>query len=329
MRLVSIALLAAGLPCLAGAIDARTPARQLSAAAATHVCPMHPDVRTSRPGSCPRCGMPLVPVDPSSLRDYQLDVRTTPHPPAAGKPFRLRLVVRDPGTGEVVRHFTEVHERRFHLFVVSQDLSHYGHVHPEQQRDGSWALDVTLPRRGFYKLFADFLPDGGTPQVIPRALVTAGFTGDLASSGARLTPDQVSRKRADTMNIELVLPRAGLVAGRDERLVYRLTEAPSGSPIADIEPYLGAWGHTLIMSEDTLHLVHAHPVESLPQNAGATGGPELTFKALLPAPGRYRVWTQLKRRGELTTVAFTIAVASPSSSSPASPDSGGRPPRPR
>jgi hypothetical protein len=67
-----------------------------------------------------------------------------------------------------------------------------------------------------------------------------------------------------------------------------------------------------VISEDTLHYVHAHPVEALP--AGAVeprGGPVLTFKALLPKPGRYRMWTQLKRRGVISTVCFTVEAMSP------------------
>ena len=89
-------------------------------------------------------------------------------------------------------------------------------------------------------------------------------------------------------------------------------DAATGAPIADIEPYLAAFGHTLVLSEDTLHYVHAHPVELLPDDrAAAAGGPDLTFKAMLPKPGRSRVWTQLKRRGVVSTVSFTVAVASP------------------
>ena len=67
-----------------------------------------------------------------------------------------------------------------------------------------------------------------------------------------------------------------------------------------------------MLSEDTLHYVHAHPLELLPERGSAArGGPDLTFKALFPRPGRYRVWTQLKRHGIVSTVAFTIDVTSP------------------
>jgi hypothetical protein len=33
---------------------------------AGYSCPMHPEVRSSEPGTCPKCGMALVPVDRSS-----------------------------------------------------------------------------------------------------------------------------------------------------------------------------------------------------------------------------------------------------------------------
>jgi hypothetical protein len=27
-----------------------------------YTCPMHPEIRTSTPGDCPKCGMPLEPI---------------------------------------------------------------------------------------------------------------------------------------------------------------------------------------------------------------------------------------------------------------------------
>jgi hypothetical protein len=274
----------------------------------TYVCPMDPDVRASEPGKCPKCGMALVPLNASAARRYTLDVSTTPQGTPAGHPFRLHLKVRDAYTGDTITKFTEVHEKRFHLFVIGQDLEHYDHVHPDQQPDGSWALDVTVPRPGYYKLFADFLPEGGTPQVLTEPLVTAGFTGDLSMSAPHLVADKVFTKSVGSMVVELALPKGGLVAGTPSRLVYRLTDATTGAPVRDVEPYLGAWGHTLIMSANTEHYVHAHPNEHVPHGTGGLGGPQLTFNADLPAPGTYRIWTQIQRNGVLSTVVFTVPV---------------------
>lgn len=282
----------------------------ITQAPATYFCPMHAHVRLHGPGACPLCRMPLVAADALDARDYRLEMTAAPNPPAAGQPFRLRLAVRHPDSGELVRDFALVHERRYHLFVISHDLEHYAHVHPELEKDGAFALDVTLPRAGYYKIFSDFLPAGGTPQVIGRSLATRGFSGDLASTAAHLVPDTTFTKIAGGVSLELQLPPDGLMAGRDEKFVYRLTDRATGAPIRDLEPYLAAWGHSLIMSEDTLSVVHAHPIELLPEGAATGGGPVLTFTGLLPKAGRYRIWTQIKRRGEVFTVPFTVAAAS-------------------
>lgn len=289
------------------------PAPQISPAPAGSVfaCPMHPDATALAPGTCPRCGMALVLMDPFDAREYLVDAEPTPRAVRAGEPFRLQLTVREPVSRTVVRDFATVHDKRFHLFVISQDLEHYAHVHPDQQPDGSWGIDVTLPRPGYYKLYCDFLPMGGTPQVIAGPLVTAGFRGDLASSAAVLVPERVLTKTAGNMRVELELPDSALMAGREEMFAFHLTDARTGTPVADIEPYLAAWGHTLLISGDTLAVVHAHPVELVPDDPATRGGPTITFKALFPKAGRYRLWTQMKRHGEVVTVMFTLDVASP------------------
>lgn len=285
---------------------------QQTAAPLAYICPMHPDVVTRTPGSCPKCGMALAQTDPYDAREFLLEIDATPPAPRAGQRTRLRLTVREPSTRAAVRDFVEVHEKPVHLFVIGHDLEHYDHVHPVLQADGSAVVDVMLPNPGYYKLYADFLPLGATPQVVPGLIVTADATGDLASTRAHLVPDSNLTRSAGGMRVTLTLPADGLVAGRDEKLRYHIVDAASDAPVADIEPYLAAFGHTLVLSEDTLHYVHGHPVELLPDGgAPAVAGPDLTFKALVPKPGRYRVWTQLKRRGVVSTVSFTVAVASP------------------
>lgn len=308
IRLLILTVCAAGLP--AGAPVPQLPGAQ--AGSALYVCPMHPDITASAPGTCPRCGMALTLMDPFDAREYLVDVATTPPAVRAGAPFTLQLTVREPRSKAVVPGFATVHEKRFHLFVISHDLEHYQHVHPEQRTDGSWALDVTVPAPGFYKLYADFLPVGGSPQVVALPLVTGGYTGHLAGSGARLTPDTSFVRQAGSMRAELVLPDTPLVAGREEMFALDLTDRASGQPVGDLEPYLAAWGHALLLSDDTLSVVHAHPVELVPVNdPAARGGPIVTFKALFPKAANYRLWVQLKRRGEIDTVAYTLNVQSP------------------
>ena len=79
--------------------------------------------------------------------------------------------------------------------------------------------------------------------------------------------------------------------------MFRFTDAKTDAPVTDLQRYLGAWGHLLILSEDMTEYVHAHPREETQPdpNAGPTGGPEVIFDALLPKPGRYRAWLQFQR----------------------------------
>jgi hypothetical protein len=205
-----------------------------------------------------------------------------------------------------VRDFAVVHDKQFHLFVVSQDLEDFAHIHPEQQGDGSWTIDHTLARPGYYRIYSDFLPIGGTPQVLARTLATSAHDGNLSDAVPALTPDATLVKSADRTRVQLtVLPSSPIVAGRTVKLQYHLTDG--GTPVTDLEPYLGAWGHTLVLSEDALEYVHAHPLEYLPLDvADVKGGPDVTFDATFPKPGRYRLWTQFKRRGVVSTSSFTV-----------------------
>ena len=281
-------------------------------AAAAYVCPMHPDVRGTAPGTCHICGMALTRTESLTSPEYRLDVQTDPATIVPGRPFKLRLTVRHPRTHAVVTQFAVVHEKRFHLFVISEDLGHYDHVHPEQAEDGSWLLDVSVPRSGRYRLYSDFLPAGGPPQVIARPIVTSDSAAAVPDSAEiRLVPDRVLNHTIGQLSVTLELPSGGLKAGHEGTFVYRLADAATGKPVTDVEPYLGAWGHSLAVSEDMSRVVHAHPVEGVPDDRpAARGGPRLTFKAALPEPGRYRIWTQIKRSGEIATAVFTVDVAS-------------------
>ena len=300
------------LGCWGGTALERTVfAQDPAAAIGTFYCPMHPDIVSSSEGKCSRCGMKLVPGDPLDAREYVVDMTAAPQAVRPGRPVHLTFTIRDPQSRAAVRNFAIVHDKPFHLFIVSHDLEYYDHVHPEMRPDGTWTIDVTMPKAGYYKLYSDFLPIGGTPQVVPRVLV-AGEPGDLDEARAHLPADDLAPKTADSMTVSVSLPSGGLVAGLDEKVLYHVADAKTGKPVTNLEPYLAAYGHTLVLSEDTMEYVHAHPVELLPDRIeDAAGGPDLTFKALLPKPGRYRLWTQLKRGGVVSTVRFTVTATSP------------------
>jgi hypothetical protein len=147
--------------------------------------------------------------------------------------------------------------------------------------------------------------------VVHRSLITAGFAGDLFASQAQLEPDKILSKTLAGVQFELTLNPAEPVGGKPATLKYHLTDEKTGEPVKDLQPYLGAWGHALILSEDASDYIHSHPTEMIPakvDRAKIFGGADVSFDAFFPRPGRYRVWSQFQRHGELITVPFNIKV---------------------
>jgi hypothetical protein len=289
------------------------------------VCPMHASYTSTAAGSCPICGMPLVQTKPYDTRDFRLELRTLPAQVRPGEKVVLSLRVLHPGTGAVVTDFEVVHTKQFHLFVISQDMEFFQHIHPDMSNDGTWTVETTVPEAGYYQVLCDFMPKGGSGQFLTAPLVTANYVGDLAGDSAPLTPDKVLKKSAGDLTAALSFNRPQPASCEYTHLTFLLTETETGRPITDLQTYLGQFSHMLLMSEDMRCYVHAHPINLLvsqedgvgipeyiiPPDADLAtlrGGPQVTFDALLPKAGVFRAWAQFQRNDQVRTLAFTFNV---------------------
>jgi hypothetical protein len=274
-----------------------------------YICPMHPNEVRAEPGTCSICGMKLVPGDPMATANYVMRVIMEPRAPKPGQKTRFHLAVLHPLTGALVADFAEVHDKLFHLFIVSRDMSQWYHEHPVRQADGSFVIEHTIPSAGHWALFSDFMPVGGGPQMIVTPFSTAGFEGDLTSSIPSLTADTSLTKTADGVTVSLLATPDKLVSGEETDIPIHFTDEKTGEPVTNLQRYLGAFGHAMMLSEDMTEHVHAHPEEMLEGTAITEGGgPDLTFHALFPKPGLYRIWLQYQRNGKLSTIPFTVRV---------------------
>ena len=255
---------------------------------------MHPDIRSADPGKCPLCSMELVRIPAPVHGAYELSAAQIPR--ADGKGTKaLRIQIRHPQTGEPVRAFSAVHERTLHLFIVGRDLSYFAHLHPEKT-DAGFELSVDLPP-GAYVLVADFVPVGGAPQLVQRAILTPGFETSPFTR-ADLRPD-LTDKIVDGVRISLA---ADARAQRESVLRFTVREHVSGAALIDLEPYLGAAGHLLAVDPDVTMAIHAHP------EGRATNGPDVVFAPVFPAPGLYKLWVQFQRNGNVITAPFAVQV---------------------
>jgi len=251
-------------------------------------CPMHPDQQSDARGKCPICGMALVKMPAATFATYPVDLRATP----TINGVRLRLAVKSPAQTPV-RRFAIVHEQPMHLFVVGDGLQFFAHEHPVQQPDGVFMLDLALPRPGPYMAIAEFLPEGGTAQMFQQV-----FTTGPALDAARPPAIDSAPKVVDGMRV--TVDASKLRAGEVSKLAFRIDDASSGVEISDLEPYLGARAHMLIVPVDLTEAIHGHPDDNR--------APGLTFAPIIPRAGRYKLWLQVQRRGVVSTIPFVIDV---------------------
>lgn len=271
---------------LTGALAAATGLSQEEAPAIPWVCPMDPDVRSKGPSKCPKCGMALVAGIPDP-REFEIELRTGRlH---RGVPVPLTFRVIDPKTGKPAK-LQIIHEKLFHLFLVSEDLSFFAHEHPELRPDGSFVFAATFPKSGEYRVLCDVYPENATPQMIAKSLIVPGPTGR-----EELRAEVVGPQKAENMSVTLRMEPPEPLAAKKTMLFFDL------DPADGLEQYLGAWGHMLAASSDLVDMIHAHP-------AWEEVAKDVQFNVIFPRPGLHRVWVQFQRLGVVNTVAFTVPV---------------------
>jgi hypothetical protein len=235
-------------------------------------------------------------------KPYTLEVRSEPVSPEAGKPAELTIVVQSRETRKPVSDFDIVHERQIHFMIVSADMQHFAHEHPVLGSDGKFTLNYTFPTGGEYRLFADVAPKGAGSQILMQPLLVRG-PAQKSVGAARFTPSRTDT--VDGVQVALATDPATFPVGRSLEVSYTLKNAATGAPITDLEPYLGAMAHLMLIHEDGSTFVHSHPDETNPTN-GHDG--TITFLARFPKPGFYRGWLQFQRGGTVETATFTWEV---------------------
>jgi len=240
------------------------------------VCPMDRDVRQATPGKCPKCGMKLVAGLPDP-EEYQESLKVD----GTGL---LTFRLFEPRTNQAVTRFEVVHEKLFHLFLVSSDLRYFAHEHPVVHADGSFTYQTHLPGGGEYRVLSDLYPAGGTPQLIAKTIFVPG------------DPVPAPSLTAPNLRATLTTEPAKAIAGFKTMLFFKL------DPSEGLEPYLGVWGHMLAASADLIDMIHTHPAWDDPKKP-------IQFNVIFPRPGNYRVWVQFQRLGQVNTFSFDVPVS--------------------
>ncbi|WBB52835.1 copper resistance CopC family protein [Verrucosispora sp. WMMD573] len=207
--------------------------------------------------------------------------------------YRFRVVGVD---GQPVTRFAVVHDKPLHMIVVGRDLGGYQHLHPTMGADGTWSVPLKLTRPGGYRIYADFTVttvDGkGVPLVlgvdheVPGSYQPAG----LPPPQPQTTTGPYAVSMAGTPTIGMTVP-----------LTLRVDRDAAIGPV-QLERYLGAYGHLVVVREGDLGFLHVHPEPELVDG-------EVKFWLTAPSAGRYRAFFDFQVDGKVHTAAFTINLA--------------------
>jgi Cu+-exporting ATPase len=169
---------------------------------------------------------------------------------------------------------------------------------------------MTFPTAGRYILNTEFRRIGQMADTHDRQLVT--IPGP-APAPRPVTPGPRTII-VDGVRVEL---HGRAQPGTTSDLTFSLTDARSGQPLRNLQPYLAAAGHIVIMRADGQTFAHEHaevrdssgaPVFALP---GTTFGPDLPVHVHFEVAGTYRLWGQFRlASGRIITIPFTVEASS-------------------
>ena len=239
-------------------------------------------------------------MPPALLDDgrYTLDVDQQVVPAGTR---RLSFAIADARDGRPVTRFDDDLTKKLHLIVVREDLTGFQHVHPRMVAAGRWTTrGAVLDRPGPWRLIADFIPTGARKTVLSTTVqASGGAYRPQPPRESQRTGEHRWRTTVDDYTVTLTAERFG--ARKTGALRFDVRRA--GEPVADLQPYLGALGHAVLLRWGDVAYTHVHP------RSGKSAPGQIVFDVTYPATQPAAVFLQFRHRGTVRTATFGIPVA--------------------
>jgi hypothetical protein len=237
-------------------------------------------------------------------------------PVAPGHPTTVSFTVRLPNGNPLTTYKTGPGPHTgVHLIIVRDDLAYIIHQHPPVAADGLLRQTVTFPAPGPYRVLIDLYPNipGGQPnfQLFQTVHVSGAyhpkplpaFKLDQVVDGYHFAMQghpALHAIQAQFINVDVTDPQ-----GRKVRFV----------------PWFGALAHAIFFHEGSLDYFHTHvcapgaancsSIYGATKVAGTATAPgQVTLGMLLPVPGIWRLFLQMKLGGQIVTAPYTLDVGS-------------------
>ena len=209
------------------------------------------------------------------------------------------------------------HEKLVHVIVINDDFTIFSHIHPEDsslttnemKNNGLFAINYTFAKSGKYIVGINFAANNKD--------YSKTFYVDVAGIKKENTNNDLSTKKIFD-NYSVNLSYSKITAGKPVALRYYFEK--DNKPLEDMEPYLGAEMHVVIVKDDLTNFMHTHAMEGMngmmdmemPMNMNmdmkvpSTFGPNLEVDAEFPEKGLYHIFGEFKHNGKVVLTHFII-----------------------
>jgi hypothetical protein len=235
-----------------------------------------------------------------------------------GKPTTVSFTIQQPNGKPLTAYKTGSGPHTgVHLIIVRDDLAYIIHQHPPVGQNGLLRQTVTFPAPGRYRVLVDAYPNipGGQPNF--QLFKTIDVKG---AYHPKALPPFTSDQTVDGYHIDMRgHPKIHAIQAQ---FVHVDVTDPNGKRVTFV-PWFGALAHAIFFHEGSLDYFHTHICAPNAPNCGALPGVtasrvagtstapgKLTIGVLLPAPGTWRLFLQMKLGGKVVTAPYTLKVSS-------------------
>lgn len=224
----------------------------------------------------------------TTVKTADLTLESIPKSVDPGKRTLLNLQVKG-ADGKPIKQFDVENTKKLHLILVKEDLSSFQHLHPKLRTNGRFTQQVSIPNAGGHRLIADF-STAGQGHVLTQPLKVNG------TPRSKALPKPALAAKAGDFNV--AINSTDLTVGEGASTTFTITK--NGKAVKNLQPYLGAMGHLVVLKEGSLEYIHAHP-EQTKAKSGVVG-----FHLAVQSAGQYRTFLQFRVAGKVHTAAFTL-----------------------
>jgi hypothetical protein len=203
-----------------------------------------------------------------------------------------------------------------HLIIVRDDLAYIIHEHPPIGPNGLLRQTVTFPAPGPYHVLVDVYPK--LAGLLPNFQLTQSIhvTGPYH-------PQPIGTFKPDLVvhGYHFAMQGHPTVHAIQATFIHVNVTDPSGRPVK-FTPWFGALAHAIFFQQGSLAYFHTHICAPNAPNCGSLPGVrasaitghssspgKLTIGTLLPAPGTWRLFLQMKVGGNVITAPYTLKVS--------------------